>query len=71
MDNLLGFLSAGFISSVVIMNLLLPLAWRVGLVDNPGGRKQHASPTPLIGGLAIYLTLICVTLPMGADLSAF
>ena len=47
------------------MNLLLPLAWRVGLVDNPGGRKkQHASPTPLIGGLAIYLTLICVTLPM-------
>jgi len=29
-----------------------------GLVDYPGGRKAHASPTPTIGGLAILLALV-------------
>ncbi len=31
------------------------LAARLGLVDRPGGRKLHAAPTPLGGGLAIWL----------------
>ena len=36
-------------------------AWsslKIDLLDYPGGRKKHPSATPLIGGLAIYLTLI-------------
>jgi UDP-GlcNAc:undecaprenyl-phosphate GlcNAc-1-phosphate transferase len=34
-----------------------------GLVDKPGGRKDHAQPIPIGGGLAIYLALIsgCLT----------
>ncbi len=29
-----------------------------GLVDNPGGRKAHRAPTPLGGGVAIWLTMV-------------
>lgn len=29
-------------------------ALHVGMVDNPGPRKVHAAPIPLLGGLAIY-----------------
>ncbi len=45
---------------------LRPLATRVGLVDLPGGRKTHSLPTPMIGGLGIYLgTLaICMLSPV-------
>lgn len=32
------------------------LAPRVGLVDRPGGRKAHRAPTPMGGGVAIWLT---------------
>ena len=45
-------LSAFFLTFVVIL-LLKPLARRLGLVDRPGGRKRHAFPTPVIGGLAV------------------
>ncbi len=38
---------------------------RWGLVDRPGGRKQHERPTPLGGGLAVWLA---VTLPLTAVL---
>lgn len=34
--------------------LLKPIAHHFGLVDIPGGRKQHGQHTPLIGGIAIF-----------------
>jgi UDP-GlcNAc:undecaprenyl-phosphate GlcNAc-1-phosphate transferase len=37
----------------------------VGLVDNPGGRKAHRTPTPLGGGVAIWLTVV-VMVGLGA-----
>jgi UDP-GlcNAc:undecaprenyl-phosphate GlcNAc-1-phosphate transferase len=60
----LTLLSAFLITAVALV-ALRPFAVRIGLVDNPGGRKTHASPTPMIGGLAIYLgTLsICILSP--------
>ncbi|MBF0142673.1 MAG: undecaprenyl/decaprenyl-phosphate alpha-N-acetylglucosaminyl 1-phosphate transferase [Magnetococcales bacterium] len=33
----------------------IPLASRIGLVDRPGGRKQHRSVTPLVGGAAMFV----------------
>lgn len=41
------------------------VAPRVGLVDRPGGRKAHRRPTPLGGGVAIWLTVVTV-LALGA-----
>ena len=42
---------------VVLVPLLRPLALRLGLVDYPGGRKQHGAPTPVHGGLVILLAM--------------
>ncbi len=34
--------------------ILKPMAYKVGLIDNPGGRKNHKRSTPLIGGIMVY-----------------
>ena len=36
---------------------LARVAPRLHLIDKPGGRKEHAAPTPAVGGLAIVATL--------------
>ena len=43
----------------VLMRLLHPVASRLNLVDMPLGRKDHAHPTPITGGLAM-LAAFCV-----------
>jgi UDP-GlcNAc:undecaprenyl-phosphate GlcNAc-1-phosphate transferase len=55
-----------FLVTAVILLALRPFAVRVGLLDIPGGRKTHTDPTPMIGGLGIYLgTLsICMLSPV-------
>ena len=50
---------------VQLTHLLITQAQRVGLVDNPGGRKRHRAPTPLVGGLAIFLTIMVSSLFLG------
>jgi UDP-GlcNAc:undecaprenyl-phosphate GlcNAc-1-phosphate transferase len=35
--------------------LLQPFARRFGLLDHPTGRKDHAAPTPVTGGVAIFI----------------
>ena len=41
---------------------LRPLAYATGLIDYPGGRKTHGNPTPMTGGLGIYLGLLSVSI---------
>jgi undecaprenyl-phosphate alpha-N-acetylglucosaminyl 1-phosphatetransferase len=48
-------IAASFLAALVIALKLIRIAPRLGLVDHPGGRKQHASTTPLVGGLAVAL----------------
>ena len=38
--------------------LLLPVAHRWNLLDFPQGRKDHAHPTPIIGGIAMAVGII-------------
>jgi len=49
--------------------LFRPVASRIGLVDQPGGRKNHRQATPLIGGVAIFcaflLLLLTLEIPLG------
>lgn len=47
-----------FLATVVILFLLAHVAPRLGLVDNPGGRKRHQGSVPLVGGIAIYLGFV-------------
>jgi UDP-GlcNAc:undecaprenyl-phosphate GlcNAc-1-phosphate transferase len=42
------------------------LAFRVGAVDHPGGRKTHARPTARLGGLAILAALL-VAMALGVS----
>jgi len=46
------FSVASFLT-LAAMFLFIPLAHRLKLLDFPVGRKDHASPTPVIGGLAM------------------
>lgn len=38
------------------------LALHVGMVDQPGPRKVHVKPVPLLGGIAIYLAFVIAVL---------
>ena len=42
--------------------LLAPLARKLGWMDTPTARKVHAVPTPLVGGVAIFISLFSLLL---------
>lgn len=53
---------------------LLALASRLHLVDYPSGRKAHAAPTPVVGGLAIVIgaaPFALLLLPLTTQLKGF
>lgn len=50
-------LFTAFIVTLLSVLALAPIAQRIGLVDEPHGRKQHANDVPLVGGLAIFISL--------------
>lgn len=52
-------LMLSFLISYAAMPLLIAVSDKLRLVDHPDeARKQHANPTPVIGGLAIYVSFI-------------
>lgn len=70
----LFFLCTSLILSILGIVILRHNATRLGLIDQPGNRKVHSSPTPLVGGGAIYISLVyCWTilqfLPKGSTLA--
>lgn len=61
----LALVGVSFALGAAFSSLARRVAPRVGLVDNPGGRKAHRAPTPLGGGVAIWLTM-ALMLGLGA-----
>jgi UDP-GlcNAc:undecaprenyl-phosphate GlcNAc-1-phosphate transferase len=55
-SSLLWFVLPALLSAFLVLALIGP-ARHVGLVDHPVGRKNHSVPTPLVGGVAIFLAL--------------
>ncbi|MBN1203275.1 MAG: undecaprenyl/decaprenyl-phosphate alpha-N-acetylglucosaminyl 1-phosphate transferase [Anaerolineae bacterium] len=49
---------AGFAAAVGFTPITKRLAFRFGVLDQPSSRKVHQTPTPLLGGLAIYGALV-------------
>ena len=47
-----------FALCALLLPLALPLARRFGLVDHPGGRKDHGCAMPVVGGLVIYFVVV-------------
>jgi len=69
------FLSS-FLMSVAIIYAAMPVAVRIGLVDKPGGHKLHEDHVPLVGGLAIFMSVgfawvLVLTLGLGSMNSIF
>ncbi|NBS41320.1 undecaprenyl/decaprenyl-phosphate alpha-N-acetylglucosaminyl 1-phosphate transferase [bacterium] len=59
--NVYGMIA--FLLSVAATAVVRRLANRFGVVDNPtGGRKIHAKPIPLLGGIGIFVAIAAVTL---------
>lgn len=46
------------LSCAGLVLLLRGVAHRFGIVDCPGGRKQHEHPTPTVGGLAMFVAVL-------------
>src|SRR3954465_8390266 len=51
---ILGLIVLSFILSWLLTFVMKRIAPRLGFVDKPGGRKIHANPRPLGGGVAIF-----------------
>lgn len=64
-------LSVAFAITVLTIILLKPLSIRLGLVDEPGGRKDHQGHVPLIGGIAISVGLGFGLLTLNISLSDY
>src|SRR5688500_5171204 len=58
---ILLLVAISFVISWLLTFAMIRVAPRLGFVDKPGGRKLHANPKPLGGGVAIFLG---IALPM-------
>ncbi|MBI3090862.1 MAG: hypothetical protein HYY96_09365 [Candidatus Tectomicrobia bacterium] len=68
-------ITLSFLMAAALSLSLTPLArrWavRLGVFDYPGGRKLHAKPIPLLGGVSVFLAFsLTVALATGAGLLA-
>jgi len=50
-----GTLLAGILIVFLITPFVIRLAIRLGAVDQPGSRKVHLEPIPLLGGLSVFV----------------
>lgn len=59
LSNFMPLLVAGFAALFLIL-VLIPLGRWLGMVDSPGGRKHHHAPTPVTGGVAMWLAAVAI-----------
>jgi len=57
-------LAAGI--SAIALVLLVRLAEPLGLVDRPNSRKLHVGHIPLVGGLSVFIGVLCAALWLGS-----
>jgi len=62
-----------FSTALVLTPLARRLAWSIGIVDQPNARKTHQTPTPLLGGVSVAVSIgftvfAMVTLGMRVDM---
>jgi UDP-GlcNAc:undecaprenyl-phosphate/decaprenyl-phosphate GlcNAc-1-phosphate transferase len=66
----LAALTFAFLAGTAATMLLARAAGPLNLIDHPGGRKAHARPVPLVGGLAIFVALLGAATVIGVANSA-
>ena len=61
----IGLVALSFVLSAVLCGVVRRNAAHWGMLDRPGGHKGHREPTPMGGGVAIWLTTV-ILLGVGA-----
>ena len=69
-DAWLAALTFAFLAGTAATIVLARAAGPLHLIDHPGGRKAHARPVPLVGGLAIFVALLGAATIIGIANSA-
>jgi UDP-GlcNAc:undecaprenyl-phosphate GlcNAc-1-phosphate transferase len=64
-NRLVFFLLVAFLVTAIAARALAHIAERVGLIDQPGGRKQHLAPIPVTGGISMFLGFAAAALGSG------
>lgn len=59
-----GFLGAFGVAALLVLVLTRAAPW-IGLMDQPGGRKAHIVPTPVVGGIAIFFAYAMASAILG------
>jgi len=64
-----------FVSGFALSMLLTPLAklisFKYGILDQPGHRKIHENPIPLMGGAAVFISFVLTLLAFGGGRREF
>lgn len=63
-----------FIMSLGAIGVVRPVAIRFNLVDKPNERKKHEGHIPLIGGIAIFISVLvtaCLFFPYSVELACY
>jgi UDP-GlcNAc:undecaprenyl-phosphate GlcNAc-1-phosphate transferase len=66
---LLMVYAIAFVLTLAAVVLLARYAPKLGLIDEPNSHREHHGPTPLVGGIAMFIGLGCGWLWAGAPLS--
>ena len=53
----MGLFATTLVSTLIATPLARLIAWKVGSVDYPGGRRVNCKPLPRMGGIAIFFAL--------------
>ncbi|MDP4088315.1 MAG: MraY family glycosyltransferase [Bacillota bacterium] len=70
MDNLFLLSLLAAVLSFILTPIVKKVAFKTGVIDEPkGGRKIHKEPTPLMGGIAIYVSFIVMIFLKSSDVS--
>ena len=64
--NVFWIFAVGAIATVFVTWVLARCAPAMGLMDMPTARKTHGEPTPLVGGLALFVVLMVVSIALQA-----
>ena len=51
--------------SLILVRISILCAGPLGLLDQPGGRKDHAVPTPVTGGIGVFFALLISSMAFG------
>lgn len=60
--NFIIHMTACFLLSLLVISCLKPIAYKLNLIDIPNDRKDHVGSIPLVGGIAIYLSVLFISL---------